>query len=82
MDAITEAAHGLLFLMAAEYTEPPPPIMSMRAKRELKRINDWNGALRQSGGVSGEVRNATFSACGPPSACGAVRARRQCAQSR
>ena len=82
MDAITEAAYGLLFLSAAEYKEPPPPIMSMRAQRELKRINDWNGALRQSGGVSGEVRGVTFSAYGPPSACGAVRARRQRDQNR
>jgi len=50
-----DAAWGLLFLKAAE---PPLPTVAdqrkeLRAQREFKRLNDWNGANRVARGTSG-----------------------------
>lgn len=81
MDDALAAANTLLFF--ATQDEPAPhPVVSMQA-RELKRINDWNGALRQSGGISGEVRGAQFTSSDRPCASDAARARhRECARRR
>ena len=68
IDEVHEAALALLFLSAALPPEEKLPKMS----RELRRINDWNGAQRAARGTSGEVTSG-----GQTYACGAGRALRQ-----
>ena len=62
MDAdALDAAYSLLFLKAAE---PPAGATkhAKRAARELRMINDWNGAQRVAGGTSGEVLTSSAGA--------------------
>lgn len=66
-----DCAYNLLFLKCAQ---PPSPIKTnVATSRELKRINDWNGAARVSGGISGQQVSADGRSC----ACGAGRDHRR-----